>query len=148
MTMKVLDNNVGDDSYIDDDSASKFTYTGNQLGAIDEGQSLLGLQADGGEVVALQDVLGIAPAGGGAPHLALAHEAEGEVGEGRQVPARPHRALLRHPGQARGVEGVNVLPENDQGWSTLVGLLEGLEGDAGVALGQHVDPEGQQHPEE
>ena len=58
---------------------------GDQLRAVDERESLLGAELDGGEVVALEDVLGLAPPGGGGPHLPLAHEAQSQVGERRQV---------------------------------------------------------------
>ena len=62
--------------------------------------------------------------------LALADEGEREVGEGRQVPARPDRSLRGHDGVDAGVE------QRDQ-------QLEGLEAHAGEALGEHVGP--QQH---
>ena len=38
---------------------------GDQLGAVDEGEALLGAELDGAEVVTLEDILGLAPAGGG-----------------------------------------------------------------------------------
>ena len=62
--------------------------------------------------------------------LALADEGEREVGEGRQVAARPDRALRGHDGVDAAVE------QRDQ-------QLEGLEADAGEALGQDVGA--QQH---
>ena len=106
---------------------------GDELGAVDEGEALLDGQRDRGEVVALEDVLGLAPPRRRRPHLPLAHEAEGEVGEGGEVAAGPDGALLGHPGEAGGVEGVDE-------------LLQGGQGDARVALGQHVDPALQSEP--
>ena len=57
-----------------------------------------------------------------------------QMRERGEVPAGADGPLLRDPGEAGGVEGVDELPQ-------------GARGDAGVALGQHVDAQGQQHPE-
>ena len=72
-------------------------HRGHELGPVDEGEALLGLEDEGrrpdraqglgaGQATALEDA------------LALADEGEREVGEGRQVPARPDRALRGHDG--------------------------------------------------
>ena len=61
-------------------------------------------------------------------------DASSQVRERGEVPAGADGPLLRDPGEAGGVEGVDELPQ-------------GARGDAGVALGQHVDAQGQQHPE-
>ncbi len=104
-------------------------HRGHELGPVDEGEALLRLEDErdrpyraqgvgGGQAAALEDA------------LALADEGEREVGEGREVPARPDRPL-------RGDDGVDAaIDERDQ-------QLEGLEAHAGEALGQHVGP--QQH---
>ena len=65
--------------------------------------------------------------------LALADEGEREVGEGRQVPARPDRSLRGHDGVDAGVQ------QRDQ-------ELERLEAHAGEALGEHVGPQEHQRP--
>lgn len=94
---------------------------GDHLGAVDEGNALLGTQDDGLEPVGRQDRLCKAiplpyqtpqretgsetssvPSRFRAPHLSLPHEAQGEVGEGREVPAAAHRSLFRDPRDAKG----------------------------------------------
>ena len=51
-----------------------------------------------------------------------------------EVPAGADCPLLGDPWETGCVEGVDELPQ-------------GARGDAGMALGQHVDTQGQQHPE-
>ncbi len=100
---------------------------GHELRPVDEGQPLLRLEheraeAGGAEAVGAREPALLEDA------LALADQDEGEVGERGEVAARADRALRRDD---RVDAAVQQLDEE----------LEGLEPDAGEALGQHVRAE-------
>ena len=101
---------------------------GDELGAVDEGQALLGLEDHGLETRCRQ---GRAPGHLVAvlPGQPLAHQQKGHVGQGSQVAAGAHAALAGHHGHHILVQAVCQ-------------QADGLGADAAVALQQTVDASG------
>ena len=70
----------------------------------------------------------------GHPVMTKLYLVASQMRERGKVAAGADGPLLGDPWEAGGVEGVDELPQS-------------ARCDAGVALGQHVDAQGQQHPE-
>ncbi len=83
------------------------------VGAVDEGQALLGLQRDRPEAGRTQRG-GRRPALAGDEHLALAQRRQGHVGERRQVAAAAERAVLGHDRREAVVQQPDELLDHDR----------------------------------
>ncbi len=105
---------------------------GDELGAVDEGQALLGLQGDGPEAGRGQG-LGAGDVPVPVPGQPLAHQQQGHVGQGRQVPGGPHAALGGHHGDDVPVQALGQ-------------QADGLGADPAVGLEQAVDAGGHEGP--
>ncbi len=101
---------------------------GDELGAVDEGQALLGLQDHGAEA-RLGQGLAAGQLTAGHPGQALAHQHQGHVGQGGEIAAGTHAALAGHHGQDAAVEALGQ-------------QADGLGADAAVGLQQAVDAGG------
>mmetsp|Transcript_78011 Transcript_78011/g.135221 ORF Transcript_78011/g.135221 Transcript_78011/m.135221 type:complete len:220 (-) Transcript_78011:334-993(-) len=105
-----------------------------QLGAIDHGKTLLRSQSDGSETRSLKNLRSWSSGAWlfGVPELSLAHEAQCQMRERRQVPAGTDRALAGNHWQAICVERCDH-------------LIQDLQTDATMPFSKHVDPQCKQH---
>ena len=105
---------------------------GHALGAVDEGEALLGLQHEWRETAATKRRQGRHPLAC-EPHLPLADHRQGEVGEGGEVARGAERALFGHDGEDVPAEHLDE-PQHH------------LASDPRVAESEHVRPQGEHGP--